>query len=240
MAMFSLYCDASGRDQTDLLAVSGFVASADKWLSFTKQWHLTLKEFDVKYFHMKEFAHSVGQFDGWKNDESKRQEFLVRVKDVIERHVQYWVGAVLIKADYLKVDSDYQLHEHLSPFPLCGFICVEAVERWRKAHNLLDSSIEYIFERGDQHRGQLMDAVERVTGTVPIFRDKLKYSPLQVADYAAFEMYSAYKQYRVDTHKLFERIRVSFGLLANIPHHFGDFTEQRLRVFCRVREIPRR
>jgi len=77
-----------------------------------------------------------------------------------------------------------------------------------------------------------------VTGTVPIFRDKLKYSPLQAADYAAFEMYSAYKQYRVDTHKLFEKIRVSFGLLANIPHHFGDFTEERLRVFCRVREIP--
>lgn len=158
--MFSLYCDASGRDQTDLLAVSGFVASAEEWLNFTKQWNLILKEFDVKYLHMREFAHSVGQFDGWKNDESKRREFLVSVKDVIERHVQYWVGAVLIKADYLRVDSDYQFHEHLSPFPLCSFTCVEAVERWRKAHNLLDSSIEYIFERGDQHRGQLMDAVK--------------------------------------------------------------------------------
>jgi hypothetical protein len=100
--------------------------------------------------------------------------------------------------------------------------------------------MEYIFERGDQHRGQLMDAVKGLTGTVPIFRDKVKFSALQAADFAAFEMYSAYKQYRVDTYKLFEKIRASFGLLANIPHHWGDFNEQSLRVFCRLHEIPRR
>lgn len=240
MAMFSLYCDASGRDETDLLVVAGFVASADEWLRFATQWNLFLREFRVKYLHMNEFAHSIKQFAGWKNDESKRREFLIRANNVIESHARYWVGACVIKADYLKVDSDYQLHEHFSLFPLCGFTCVEAVERWRNAHHLIDSSMEYIFERGDQHRGQLMDAVESLTGTVPIFRDKVKFSPLQAADFAAFEMYSAYKQYRVDTHKLFEKIRASFGLLSNIPHHWGDFNEQRLRVFCRFHEIPRR
>lgn len=85
-----------------------------------------------------------------------------------------------------------------------------------------------------------MDAVESLTGTAPIFRDKAKFPALQAADFAAFEMYSAYKQYRVDTYKLFEKIRESFGLLANIPHRWGDFKEESLRVFCRLQEIPRR
>ncbi len=239
MAMFSVYCDASGKDETDLLVVSGFIASAEEWLHFEKQWNLTLKEFGVQYLHMNEFAHSIKQFDGWKNDESKRRTFLTRLSAVIESRVQYWVGACLIKADYLTVDSYYQLHERLFPYPLCGVECVKNVERWRKAHNI-DSSIEYIFERGDEHRGQLMDAVENIVGAAPIFRDKLKFPALQAADFAAYEMYSAFKQYRVDTHKLFERIRISFGLLANIPHFWGDFNEQTLRVFCRLQGIPRR
>ena len=240
MAMFSFYGDASGKEETDLLAVAGFVATAEEWLNFSRQWDLTLKDFGVAHLHMKEFAHSIGQFAGWRDDEPKRQQFLSSVRNVIQSHARYLVGAVLIKADYVKVDSEYQLHEYLAPFPLCGFLCADIVEKWRGAHNLLDASMEYIFERGDQKRGQLINAMDEKYGVVPIFRDKYKHSPLQAADYAAYEMYSAYKQYRVDTHKLFERIRVSFGLLANIPHYFGDFTERGLRVFCRLREIPPR
>jgi hypothetical protein len=141
--------------------------------------------------------------------------------------------------DYKKVDAEYQLHESFHPFPLCGFQCVQMIQRWRDAHHLIDSSLKYIFDRGDQHRGQLSKAVDKV-GVDPIFRDKLKFPPLQAADYAAYEVYKAYKQIRLETDELFKKFRESFGLLRNIHHEWGEFNEQSLRVFCRLQRIPRR
>jgi hypothetical protein len=135
--------------------------------------------------------------------------------------------------DYKKVDAEYQLHESFHPFPLCGFQCVQMIQRWRDAHHLTDSSFKYIFDRGDQHRGQLSKAVDKV-GVDPIFRDKLKFPPLQAADYAAYE------KIRLETDELFKKFRESFGLLRNIHHEWGEFNEQSLRVFCRLQRIPRR
>ena len=58
----TLYCDASGKEEDPILTVAGFVGHVDEWLKFEPAWNAVLKEFDVPYFHMREFAHSLGGY----------------------------------------------------------------------------------------------------------------------------------------------------------------------------------
>lgn len=240
MAMFTLYCDASGKEQDQLLVVAGYIAPADKWKSFGSEWIRILRSFDVNYFHMREFAHSVGEYKGWKGDEGRRRGLLNALTSLIASHAEYWVGAAILRKVYVTVDADYQLHEFAYQYPLCGLICVGNADGWRNANHHADDSMEYIFESGDAHRGQLMDIVERQTGTTPLFRNRLNAVPLQAADFAAYEVRHALNNILVETDELFEKFRASFGLLAKIPSIWGPIDEPRLRVFCRMQDIPRR
>ena len=90
MAMFSFYADASGRDETDYLAVAAFVASADEWLRFNKDWSSVLNKYGVKYLRMSEFTQSYGQFLGWKDEEQKRRDFLIEAEQVMASYARYW------------------------------------------------------------------------------------------------------------------------------------------------------
>jgi hypothetical protein len=91
VAMFSFYADASGRDETDYLTVAAFVASADEWLCFNRDWAAVLGKYDVKYLRMSEFALSQGQFLGC--EEPKRRDFLTEAEKVIASYARYWVSA---------------------------------------------------------------------------------------------------------------------------------------------------
>src|SRR6266699_697635 len=71
MALFHSYGDTSGtqssRDGKTLVTV-GVVATDKKWERFDKRWTLAMREFGVTELHMKDFAHSVGQYKNWKGD----------------------------------------------------------------------------------------------------------------------------------------------------------------------------
>lgn len=234
-----LYGDASGKEEDPILAVGGVVGRTDEWLKFEPEWNAVLKEFDVPYFHMREFAHSVDAYAvGWKGKEAKRKAFIDGLVNTIRPHAAYWMGACVVRDDYLRVDADYQLHEILYPYTLCAMTCVDHADNWRDIHwpTVL---IEYIFECGDPHRGQLMDAVRAKTGSDPIFR-KRNTLPLQVADFAAYEVRHIYNRLVVETDQLYQKARGSFKRLWEIPTRWGQFEEKDLRVLCRLHNIPRR
>jgi hypothetical protein len=238
--MLTLYCDASGKDNDQLLVVAGFIAPVNNWLRFEKEWDSALRKFGLRYFHMVEFAQSVKEFQGWKNQEDRRRDLLTALATVITRHASFWVGSCVVRRDYSKVDEDYELHEHFYPYPLCGRSCVDIAEKWRDAHHLLDTPVEYIFEGGDEHRGQLVNRVKEKTGTTPVFKYRLNAVALQAADFAAYELAKAYRGLKDESDELWQRFRTSFGLLRTVPNKWGNYDERGLRVLCRTLDIPRR
>lgn len=137
VAMLTLYCDASGKEQDSHLVVAGFVAPAEDWLSFETEWGQVLQRYKLKYFHMREFAHSRGQFKDWKGKEKQRRELLNRLITVLVRRAKCWMGACLLRETYQNVDRDWELHEYLHPYPLCAWLCIGLTDTWRKAQNLL-------------------------------------------------------------------------------------------------------
>lgn len=242
LAMLTLYCDASGKKTDPIMGVSGFVASVNEWFAFDKEWQDALNRANVAYFHMSEFAHSTGQFKSWKRKELKRKHFLGQLIKIIASHARFSVSATILKSVYDGVDAIYQLHEKLQPFPLCGITCVDSALVWQEARHLEDHSMEFVFEAGDEDRGQLIHAVKELTGQEPIFRTKTQATPLQAADFSAYEQFRANKTTEVEIDKLFTRFRVpSLRLLETVPSKAGIFNnETDLRVVCRQMNIPKR
>jgi hypothetical protein len=119
LAMLTMYCDASGDDQSAAMRVGGFIASVDEWSAFDTEWKAALRKERIEYFHMRDFAHSVEQFKDWKNDESRRRRFLDRLCTIIVTYARYSIGAGVLREVYRKVDADYQLHEGSIP-TLCA------------------------------------------------------------------------------------------------------------------------
>jgi len=236
----TLYCDASGKDQENLSVVAGFISTVDQWLLFEKEWAMVLKKFHIKYFHMREFAHSVDQFDGWKGQEDKRRALINELVNVIVSRTRYWVGSCIVLEDYKKVDADYQLHEKFYPYPLNGRVCMDMIEKWRYVHNIQGHPIELVFEDGDDHFGQLSERIKEKHGVRPIPRTRMQACPLQAADFVAYEVFKVYHVFALELDHLWEKFRESFNLLSTVPNKYGQLEEVALRTICRQEQMPRR
>lgn len=235
----ALYGDASGKEEDPILSVGGLVGRTDEWLKFEPEWNAVLNEFGVPYFHMREFAHSVDAYAvGWKGKEAKRKAFIDGLVKALAPHAAYWMGACVVRADYLKVDAEYELHEYVYPYTLCAKFCVDQANLWRDIH-WPTIPVEYVFECGDPHRGQLKDQVHSSTGADPIFRNR-KTVPLQAADFAAYEVLKLYRRLAVEMDKSFEKCRESFKRLWEISAKWGQFEERDLRILCRTHDVARR
>jgi hypothetical protein len=88
---------------------------------------------------------------------------------------------------------------------------------WMQANHVEYLNIEYVFESGDEHAGQLCERTKEYFGKEPFFRTKMQETPLHLADFAAYEIRKAYGVLDEESEKLFERFRTSFSLLSASP-----------------------
>jgi hypothetical protein len=244
---FTLYCDASGKETDEAFAVAGALSTVGKWRAFDGKWKLALEENGLLYFRMSEFAHSTGQFkEGWKKNEARRQGFLERLTKIMAEHIIYWIGVCVFRSDFDKANEVYQLEESYSPYTLCGQTCVELAHDWRKNHDFNYLPIEFVFEEGDPSFGQLSERLLENFGHRPIPRKKLDPDPtkltrpLQVADYAAYEVRKAYVGLDEEEEELFEGFRKSFLLLSRVPAKWGNLTDEQIRSGANILGVPKR
>jgi hypothetical protein len=246
---FTLYCDASRTKDTQYTVVAGAIASVENWKQFDAEWRQALADNHLHHFRMSEFAHSVGQFkNGWKGHEAKRRALLERLVGIIAKYVKCWIGACVSQKTYDAADRVYLLREYLHPYPLCAVACVEMAHYWRdRRFGYL--SIEYVFEDGDDHQDQLRERISRDFGKEPIFRKKRQatakleelVTPLQVADFAAYEIGKAYGILNPDFGKPFERFRQSLFLLSRVgDRRWGELTELGIRTMLNVKGVSKR
>jgi len=57
MALFNVYFDSSGTpDDCPAVVVGGFVAKAEQWIEFDRNWNDALHAYGVSRLHMREFS----------------------------------------------------------------------------------------------------------------------------------------------------------------------------------------
>jgi hypothetical protein len=102
------YLDESGHSADPKLhyaGMAGFVAPADAWEEFEALWEAILRRLDVKEgLHMKNFAHSNGEFKGWSKD--KREDLLGSLIGVITTIRPVPTGSVVSVEDFNSLTED--------------------------------------------------------------------------------------------------------------------------------------
>jgi hypothetical protein len=249
--MFILYSDASGGKNIGVTIVSGWLSEKLQWELFDIDWRLLLAKYDVPYFHMREFAHSVGPFESWKGNEGQRANFLRLAVETIANRVHQGFACAIDHAIYAEVDTQYRLSEATgNPYAHAARDCMAHANIWlRKSQRGIP--VDYVFEDGDEGKGLLLDAVARhnkiVSGndlvSIPTFkasrdRGSVKgFTPLQAADFAAYELLKAH---RMGEDESLWKYRKSIRALAAIPGWWGKYTKANLIQLCKAAGIPER
>src|SRR5260221_11941380 len=98
MAAFTAYFDESDTPQASVVA--GVITEVEQLSHFEREWKGLLESEHLDYFHMKEFAHSKGQFEPWNGHEARRRNFLTCLIGILQRRTRISVGVLLDRADY--------------------------------------------------------------------------------------------------------------------------------------------
>jgi hypothetical protein len=103
-----------------------FISDDVRWKRFEREWRKILLEYGVTYFHMKEYAHSRGQFDGWEMGDPRRKSLMRRLTWVIKQNVMATVGRAVPVQDYEELVSPKLPKASQTPYFLCFHSCLSA------------------------------------------------------------------------------------------------------------------
>ena len=233
------YFDASYDQPRTVTVVSGWIGGVHAWERFDTDWKILLAKHELPYFHMREFAHSRGAFEhGWKGEENKRALFLSRAVDIIGTCALQGVACIVDHVAFEKVSKAFPKLVAIAgnPYSLAGRDCVAHANTYLKKDQR-GLSVSYVFEAGDEGKGELMRLMERDQLPTPIFAPSadtangdIGLTPLQAADFAAYEVL---KNYRSGDEDLpFYKYRRSLIELAKIPGWWGRYSEKDLVDLC--------
>jgi len=220
---FAVYFDVSGHpDDADVLSVAGFLAHTSQWALFEKRWKKVLAKFGVSSLHMKDFAHSTGEFKSWKNNEAQRRAFLSALIRVIQRTARHSFATSLYLTDYHAIDGVHNIRVVRSPFALAGCTVLQNARNWAKEKGIDVKTIRFVFEDGDADKTNFFQAAVNDLGITPVFMTKSQSPAFQAADLLAHEHRKANLKLVPDPGIYgMEDLRQPFQMLDTIPNGEG-------------------
>ena len=247
MIVFSTFFDGSGHQDdpnSRVVTVAGCASTEAKWSKFETEWQSTLKAEGLTLFHMKEFAHSTGEFKSWRGDEPRRRRLIKMLhKMIILARTSRRFSASVIRADYRAVNKAFKMSEMVGqPFTVAAQFAMTTVNNWMRRNHPNDGML-YIFESGDDDQAELEDLSKHLTflEVQPIFVEKKADVgiPLQAADFFAYESAKALNDYEA---KGKTRARMSGWPLMpkQRDQGFRFIDENMLRLLCRDLGVSRR
>lgn len=181
VALVAAYFDAAynhpkGRSINDprIHTVATYIADKDDWRKLRKEWREKLREYNVPYFHMKDFeiARNVTKFQtgrisskspylGWPLE--KFESFERCLHSIINRKKPGGTARIAsITSNIVLNDYEETLPDDLKDHPRCRshFVLnvanvMEGVALWANTSNYYDDPIHYIFADGDDETGNL-------------------------------------------------------------------------------------
>jgi hypothetical protein len=198
MSVFTAYFDAAGTEHDQpCLAVAGYVALAEQWIEFERQWAERLKPEGLAYFHATEVR------SRWKANQPRLDSLYRDLIKIISDNVLQQFGCCIINrslAKWSKADRDSW---NISAFSMAGRTCASQLRGWTKRQGI-QSLPRMIFEDGDSDKGTLLDLLKADGYPVPIFKlkkDAIKKGlvvkaavPLQAADLLASECFEPMRE----------------------------------------------
>jgi len=146
VAFLEGYCDESGTHGADHLVVCGFVADADLWKRFSRDWARALKDHSVPFFKSQWFEKKKEFFRSWKDDRARRDGFINRLLTVIENAKPQPIGCIVQMADYEDIIKVGPIRNKIgSAYTVAASQCLIDGGRWAKESGNT-SPIAYTFD----------------------------------------------------------------------------------------------
>jgi hypothetical protein len=253
--MLTSYFDESYDERFRMTFVCGWVTTAEQWQEFEYGWRLLLAKYDVPYFHMREYAHSIGPFAKWKGKEGTRRAFMRDAAQIIVDTIQRGFVCGVSNEMFEEYDRVFELRSKFrSPYALAGRTCANLVVEWASTPTTFPrNDIEYVFEDGAPDKGGLIDAMKLTPRLpAPLFQPGRDQKPtrksatgkrgvvhLQASDYLAYELSKFTREHqaiKVDP----SNFRASLGVLPerNVKRMF--FTRSKMSILCDMLRIKKR
>jgi hypothetical protein len=184
---FRAYFDESGHPDdpnTRAFAVGGCIASSEDWNAFDRTWSAALEAAEVPWFHMRDFAHSRGVFEGWP--EKRRRALLATLIRTMKDHRLGFIGTAW---RFDRQDSRHALdHYYTAAYRTCILYAQPFA---------VGGTVDFVFAQQSEISAVLYEAYhERVRradretthlGSLR-FDDPRRLTPLQAADLIAYEV----------------------------------------------------
>lgn len=231
MLILSAYFDETGSEadpNSKVAGMGGLLAPAYRWEVFEEKWKKALAVEGVDYFHMKEFAHSVGQFQTWKGDADRRRNFYDLLWSLIVDVQPLILGCFYPLQEYRSMLSLDHRKSIDDIYFLAYQSCLGGVMEY--TWNQWDSTGEVatIFDDKKGFKGRAMEMYEFLMTNgfqtfqhklpSPVFRDMRKIVPLQAADIIAYE---CAKELERRLYKPQFNVRPGFGYLERYYDAFN-------------------
>jgi hypothetical protein len=193
--MLVAYFDESGTQRgSACVSVAGYISTENRWAKFQQQWKKVLRDYDLEYFHMSEFESRYGPYKNWPQE--TRVSLLKRLIGVIHRNTIMPVGAAALIEGYEEVRRRFSAG--IEPYGFCFTETLKSMAEWSKTLRRPEP-IACVLEAGAGFGGQVEEIRKSILKTESrkqyyriasiTFADKKDITPLQAADFLAYEAY---------------------------------------------------
>jgi hypothetical protein len=220
--------DASGKENSEVIVVAGFISSHADWNSFNTQWLGRLKKDGLEYFHMVDFANFRRQFaTGWKDNEERRKRLFGDLLDIIKSHVYRQFASAIEMNTFDQLSAENKKEFSLNAYALAARTCAADVRRWQEKEKFQPPTA-YAFEDGDEGKGLMTERFLQDGLAAPVFKGKKGYTPLQAADILAYELHKPHRDLLTGKPRV-QKFRFGLDQLSHIPGVPGYYSPKKLQ-----------
>jgi hypothetical protein len=194
---------------------------------------------------MNRFARNQSPYDIFKDQPDRKAALISKLVDCTKRNVNKAFSCSVALRDWEALNLRYQVSESLGfPYPFCARTCVAQVIKWARNKSISQKRINFFFEHGAKHRGQLERNLRANDGIGPLFRTKEEQVQFQAADLLAWKhrklMAEVVAHDGVPDLKKYQSIMRSLEPLNSIPHDYGVHTAESLERVLKAGKVPLR
>jgi hypothetical protein len=130
LLVIQTYVDDSGSGGPPVFLLAGFIARAEAWAELSEKWSAVIRSGPRKleYFKMQEANALEEQFSRWSSPE--RDAIVLRLTEIIRRHVIIGVSSVVYISDYNTILKDKLSKEMDNPYWLMYHCIMRLALQW--------------------------------------------------------------------------------------------------------------
>jgi hypothetical protein len=240
---YTAHADDSGKKNTPMLIVGGYIGESVRWELFQKTWMDKIKRAGIREFRRSSF-----------NLKKYGEKFLLELQGLITGHAAYGFACGIDNAAWRMLSKEYAFElYHLVPYSICARTCVGLVREWCAKNSIDAAHMGYIFDKGSQDAGELTELLKmdvsltaRKTISSISSADSEDIAGIQAADYLSWLIRNQYMTNAdaKEPEDLYPELRALLGREAfergneRIPK-FGFYHEKDLRKLIDSIPIPK-